>query len=120
LLFIYYFYYPGINFAGVKSSGEDNGEVETFASRTGHVTDFHFDYMENFTFQLRGKKKWSFVKGPIPHPIRGGTPHYSNVDNVDQQLKVHRLVNPSFSFDASAVPSYASFNAPLDEVLLFC
>jgi hypothetical protein len=32
--------------------GNIKGEIETFLSRAGHVTDFHSDYMENFTLQL--------------------------------------------------------------------
>ncbi len=35
--------------------GDVRSEVEVFASRKGHVTDWHFDFMENFTFQLRGR-----------------------------------------------------------------
>jgi hypothetical protein len=28
------------------------GEIEIFASRAGHVTDYHYDYMDNFTIQV--------------------------------------------------------------------
>lgn len=29
------------------------GELEVFVSREGHVTDWHTDFMENFTVQIR-------------------------------------------------------------------
>jgi hypothetical protein len=46
----------GINFAGMNpSDSTPKGEIEIFLSRTGHVTDWHFDFMENFTFQLKGR-----------------------------------------------------------------
>lgn len=43
----------GINFAGLYPDGAVKGEIEMFVSRQGHATDWHFDFMENFTFQLR-------------------------------------------------------------------
>jgi hypothetical protein len=46
----------GINFAMFYSNGDVRGEIETFVSRKGHLTNWHFDYMENFTYQLAGKK----------------------------------------------------------------
>lgn len=30
-------------------------------SRGGHVTDWHFDFMENFTFQLQGRYAASHI-----------------------------------------------------------
>lgn len=36
--------------------GEPRGEIEVFASRKGHVTDWHFDFQENFTVQLQGRQ----------------------------------------------------------------
>lgn len=39
-----------MNFAAVYPNGDIKGEIEIFASRKGHVTDWHFDYMENFTY----------------------------------------------------------------------
>mmetsp|Transcript_8009 Transcript_8009/g.14842 ORF Transcript_8009/g.14842 Transcript_8009/m.14842 type:complete len:664 (+) Transcript_8009:169-2160(+) len=87
-----------LGFAGRYPSGELRGEVETFVSRKGHVTDWHFDYMHNFTVQLRGTKRWRFCStNSILNPIRGCTPHYDGVDNLEQQIKVHRLANPAFT-----------------------
>lgn len=49
----------GINFGGYYPAntpglgeGALKGEIETFISRKGHVTDWHFDFMENFTVQV--------------------------------------------------------------------
>lgn len=40
------------------SPGDVRGEIETFVARAGHVTVWHFDFMENFTFQISGRKTW--------------------------------------------------------------
>lgn len=45
----------GMAFAGVFPDGRNQGEIEVFASRAGHVTEWHFDFMENFTFQISGR-----------------------------------------------------------------
>jgi hypothetical protein len=66
--------------------GDPRGEIETFISRKGHVTDWHFDFMENFTFQLRGSKTWKMKRSTIPHPLRGCTPHYKTADVFEQQV----------------------------------
>jgi len=85
-------------FASQYSSGELRGEVETFVSRKGNITDWHFDYMHNFTLQLSGAKRWSLSEeNAVLNPIRGCTPHYSGIDTMGQQLKVHRLSNPNFN-----------------------
>ena len=62
--------------------------------------------MENFTFQLRGRKRWLLRKSTIPHPLRGATPHYklSDSSTSELQLKAHRLTDPSFTL-AHATPS---------------
>eukprot|EP01117_Protostelium_nocturnum_P013424 TRINITY_DN5004_c0_g1_i1.p1 TRINITY_DN5004_c0_g1~~TRINITY_DN5004_c0_g1_i1.p1 ORF type:complete len:611 (-),score=215.35 TRINITY_DN5004_c0_g1_i1:63-1895(-) len=87
----------GIGFAGYYPNGDVKGEIEVFMSRKGHVTDWHFDFMENFTFQLKGKKTWKMRKSTINHPLRGATSHYKNVDTSEQQLKVHHLKDPNFT-----------------------
>eukprot|EP01100_Stratorugosa_tubuloviscum_P000511 TRINITY_DN1113_c3_g1_i2.p1 TRINITY_DN1113_c3_g1~~TRINITY_DN1113_c3_g1_i2.p1 ORF type:complete len:538 (+),score=247.51 TRINITY_DN1113_c3_g1_i2:128-1741(+) len=104
----------GINFAGIYAQENTNkGEIEIFVSRTGHYTDWHFDFMENFTFQLKGKKKWIFKQGQVKNPIRGFTPHYNKVDNLEQQLKAHRLSNPNFQSDVNAIT-----NSEFEEITL--
>ena len=88
---------------GINTSNSDRfrrGEIETFFSRKGHLTDFHVDFQENFTIQLTGKKKWTFCNSSILSPIRGCTPHYNGNGQdksvAEQQLKVLKLGNPDF------------------------
>ena len=66
---------------------EGRGEVETFCGSEKHYTDWHFDFQENFTFQLSGTKLWRLAQGPVKHPLRGTTPHYLAPAAVESQLK---------------------------------
>ncbi|KAL3922871.1 MAG: hypothetical protein SGILL_001972, partial [Bacillariaceae sp.] len=84
-------------------SGESNlslgrGEVETFLSTPGHVTNWHFDFQENFTIQLSGTKKWTLMEGTIVDPLRGCTPHYNSPQSVESQLKAAYLYDKKFVF----------------------
>lgn len=52
---------------------------------------------------LRGKlpllmysKRWRFRRSTVPHPLRGCTPHYAQIDTAEMQAKVHRLTDPAF------------------------
>ena len=36
-----------------------------------HLTNWHTDFQENLTLQLRGKKKWRLKQGSVKHPLRG-------------------------------------------------
>jgi len=74
------------------------GEVETFISTNGHVTDWHFDFQENFTIQLSGTKRWTLQQGTIRDPIRGCTPHYAAPEAVESQLKAAHLFDRKFRF----------------------
>jgi hypothetical protein len=75
------------------------GEVEVFLSAVaGHVTDWHYDFQENFTMQLSGTKRWTMQKGTVKHPVRGCTPHYASPGTVEPQLKAARLADPNFEF----------------------
>ena len=38
----------GYHSAAYYSNGEARAEVETFVSRAGHITDWHFDFMDNY------------------------------------------------------------------------
>jgi hypothetical protein len=70
------------------------GEIETFFSRKGHVTNWHSDFQENFTIQLTGTKKWSFRKSLLSKPLRGCTPHFGSAqgnDVIETQFKASRL-----------------------------
>jgi hypothetical protein len=74
------------------------GEVETFISTPGHVTDWHFDFQENFTIQLSGSKKWTLMEGTIADPLRACTPHYNSPESVESQLKAAYLIDKKFVF----------------------
>ena len=39
----------GLSFGALHHDGAPRSEVETFVSRAGHTTHWHFDFMENFT-----------------------------------------------------------------------
>jgi hypothetical protein len=53
------------------------GEVEVFASRAGHTTEWHTDFQHNFTLQLSGRKRWRVALGAVAEPVRAVTPHYA-------------------------------------------
>ncbi len=52
----------GMAFGSVHASGDVKGEIEVFVSKAGHVTEGHFDFQQNWTFQLRGRKRWWLKK----------------------------------------------------------
>jgi len=85
--------------------GADNslrGEIETFVSRPGNVTDWHLDFQENFTFQLQGSKKWLLRRSHLRAPVRGFTPHFEiSADVKDQQWCSARMDSSTkdWSFD---------------------
>lgn len=90
-----------LNF-GIQGCPNDRfrrGEVEVFFSKKGHTTTYHADFQENFTIQLKGKKKWSFQKSTATHPLRGCTPHFNDGndrDVIEHQIKVLKLGDPNF------------------------
>ena len=61
--------------SGTESSTDESkndgfgGDIEIFAVRGTHLTDWHFDAQENFTIQLKGTKKWSFAPSGIRSPV---------------------------------------------------
>ncbi len=83
----------GAHFGGWAADGSLQGEIETFVSRPGNVTQFHLDFQENFTFQLSGSKKWTLRRSGLTAPLRGVTPHFSNMSQKvqDQQLCAARM-----------------------------
>lgn len=56
---------------------------------------------------MKGTKTWKLYNSGIPHPIRGCTPHYKNIDTIEQQLKIHRLHNPQFQFKPDSFEGYS-------------
>lgn len=69
------------------------GEIETFVSRAGNYTDWHTDFQENFTLQLKGTKTWKLLRSGLEAPLLGFTPHYKNSGNLEMQQKVHLAYN---------------------------
>lgn len=88
----------GLHFGGFLADGSVKGEIEVFVSRKDHTTDWHFDFMENFTLQLKGSKKWNLKAADVATPLRGCTPHYKSPGTAQQQAKVHRLAKSDWSF----------------------
>ena len=82
------------------NTGAAKGEIEIFLAQKGHKTGWHMDFMENFTVQIAGTKRWTVHGGPSSmagrHPLRGWTPHFQNLGNLEQQAKVNGIANPSF------------------------
>jgi hypothetical protein len=74
------------------------GEVETFISTEGHLTNWHYDFQENLTIQLSGTKRWTLRRGTIQDPMRGCTPHYAAPEAVESQLKAAHLFDTKFQF----------------------
>ena len=67
------------------------GEVEMFCARKGHVTAWHSDFQENFTVQLRGRKRWRLSQRREAHPLRGETPHFADDSVLWDQAKSRAL-----------------------------
>lgn len=95
----------GIGCGNYDPSGESNvvlgrGEVEVFMGTSKHITDWHYDFQENFTLQLTGVKKWTLQQGSVRHPLRGCTPHYKAPDVLESQVKAAHLADEKFQFGA--------------------
>jgi hypothetical protein len=75
-------YFPGT--ATELSAGDTMGEIEVFVSRADNYTDFHTDFQENFTMQLKGRKQWRLLVEPsLNAPVLGFTPHYEATGNLE-------------------------------------
>jgi len=86
--------------SGESMTSLARGEVEMFiTSKSGGITDWHYDFQENFTLQLSGVKRWTLQRGTVKHPLRACTPHYKAPDVVENQIKAARLSAPDFIFD---------------------
>ena len=79
---------PPVRDAGPLSG---RGEVEMFCARKGHVTAWHSDFQENFTIQLRGRKRWRLAHRREAHPLRGETPHFADDSVLWDQAKSRAL-----------------------------
>ena len=84
----------GLGFGALYPDGAPRSEVETFVSRAGNVTHWHFDFMENFTLQLSGRKTWRLKRSSVEVPLRGCTPQWGSSNAAvssaaEQQAKLH-------------------------------
>ena len=109
----------GLSFGALHSTGEPRGEVETFVTREGHVTDWHFDFMENFTLQLSGTKTWRLKRSAVDVPLRGCTPMWGHANHAvrsaaEQQSTLHAQ-HAKGPFESRPDPA---FFADADEVVL--
>ena len=103
-------------FGNTNSDRHSRGEVETFFSRTGHVTETHTDFQENFTIQLSGRKKWTFKKSSLNGPIRGCTPHFGSDQGnevIETQMKCALVCDNIF--DPSSSTSLVSSSKVKDK-----
>lgn len=82
-------YQMGMNFGAYFSDYNTMGEIETFLSKKGNLTDYHLDFQENFTLQIKGSKTWRFKRSGLKYPLLGYTPHYTKSGNLEEQSKVH-------------------------------
>ncbi len=75
-------YFPGTSTE--QTAGDTTGEIETFLSRQGNYTDWHMDFQENFTIQVKGSKKWRLCVEPgMQAPLVGYTPHFKDTGNLE-------------------------------------
>ena len=69
-------------------------EIEIFVAKKGNYTDFHMDFQENFTYQLKGSKKWRLrTERGMQSPVMGFSPHYAQSSNLEAQAKVIKCYN---------------------------
>ena len=79
-------YFPGSTSS--TSAGDTMTEIEIFVSKKGNYTDFHMDFQENFTYQLKGSKKWRLrTERGMQSPVMGFSPHYAQSSNLESQAK---------------------------------
>lgn len=78
-----------MNFGAYYPDFSTMGEIETFWSKKGNLTDYHLDFQENFTLQLKGSKTWRFLRSGLEQPLLGYTPHYANTGNIEEQSRCH-------------------------------
>ena len=104
--------------SGESSISLGRGEVEVFVGTKSHTTLWHFDFQENFTIQLSGRKTWKLQQGLARYPTRACTPHYAAPDVVESQLKA-MTANTKFQFgNPNSQGAEANAVGALEEVTL--
>lgn len=108
--------------SGESSISLGRGEVEVFAGTKSHTTQWHYDFQENFTIQLSGRKTWKLQQGiaATRYPTRACTPQYAAPDVVESQLKAVRTEKTTtFQFgNPCAVGTTANAKGEVGEVTL--
>jgi hypothetical protein len=129
----------GMNFTSYFADGAPRSETETFVAKKGHVTGWHTDFQNNFTTQLKGRRRWRLrheyageqqpgfkvkdflkkVKGDqakvSKNNVRGLAPHYATMETYETQMKAVNGTN--HSADAKFLPPKEFFDSA-DEVIL--
>ena len=87
----------GHQFASVFRDGSRRGEIETFVTHVGHSTNWHYDFQENFTIQLRGAKRWYLYPSGIANPHRGVAPHFKHQQVLHTQHHIAKCSEQQFT-----------------------
>eukprot|EP00758_Cryptobia_borreli_P006566 Tbor_TRINITY_DN5177_c0_g1::TRINITY_DN5177_c0_g1_i1::g.26238::m.26238 len=69
--------------------GGRRGEIETFASHIGHTTNWHWDFQENFTVQLRGAKTWYLYSSQTNIGSDGNEGHCDTISAPHRAMAMH-------------------------------
>lgn len=86
-------YFPGSS-TGQNGAGDSMTEIEIFIAKKGNYTDWHMDFQENITFQLKGTKKWRLKTEPgMKSPVTGFSPHFKQTGNLELQAKTIQAYN---------------------------
>ena len=109
----------GLSFAAQYPDMAPRSEVETFVSRQGRITDWHFDFMQNFTLQIAGTKRWLLYPGSIRNPVRGCTPQWNTADErsldaAETQLKINEYTSERRQ---ELKPPLGALSQPMEVVL---
>ena len=105
----------GFSFAANARDGTRLSEVEVFVAHPGHTTQWHYDFQENFTVQLKGRKKWYLGGKPVPHPHRACATHFNGPKDQPLLHRQRHVAQASLlGDDAAAAPDFAGVPADID------
>eukprot|EP01060_Flectonema_neradi_P032805 TRINITY_DN5305_c0_g1_i1.p1 TRINITY_DN5305_c0_g1~~TRINITY_DN5305_c0_g1_i1.p1 ORF type:complete len:600 (+),score=143.91 TRINITY_DN5305_c0_g1_i1:60-1802(+) len=109
----------GMNFSILRDDNSLRGEIETFISSKGHVTDWHFDFMENITIQLKGKKIWKLKGSGVKNPHRSCATHFEKEGSslLEKQKCLVKLQQGDFNYDHVNDTNYEEVELSAGDVL---
>lgn len=90
-----------LSFGYGNGSLSGRGEAEIFCAREGHSTPFHTDFQENFTIQIRGRKRWTLRRGD-DQPLRARSDHFQGDDAFEDQYKASTFLEGDDGDDEEA------------------